>query len=761
MSQAFPKNFNFDNKIRNWGGYVSSIDKTKVEPNLMVGGSQNVFKNIAGNLETRPGQKRRGDANSANSPISSEYVFTTSVGTTYTMVVADSNLYAVTADNVWYSLATGVTDTRYVFDKWWRSSTISSPNSRGTENKNYLVMVNGNDYIQSWAGGLTTVASTSDAGLSIVGNSASLTSPVSASGTAPFTYYPNTLVGTSFESALVFSSNPTNGQTLTLTINGNAQNIQFVSVIGATPGNVLIGANLAATLTNLRGLLAAGGTTNATQVALASGTLYVGLLTSTANVSTITKNGTGSWADSGFSSDLTGSFIGFGQVTIAGTVYTYTGGANTNTIYGVTPSPTGIAANEVAISTLQTNTNTPVAGFSNDFCKVIDNQLYTGSYQSQICYVSKSTSCFDYATASPSLQGSANIIVFDGLLKGITVRNGKPFIGIGTNKWGQITYTYTNPTGVSTTTYRTTTIDYTPVSTLAAPYAHEFIDVAGDNIIYLAQDQQVRTFGNFNNSFTSNNFPSLSQEIFTELQELNFTGGAIKCIGDFTYLTVPNSGRVYIYQVRQAVNAQGQTVNERLWYSPFIWNATRVDEINGVTVVFSNANPQIYEVWDTNQWYDDSPSDESLPYECIAALPYWSMDRSRLLNFDKIYTEGYITPGTTLSLAINYEYNGSTNTLTKFVNSIEYPATYYQTTVGSLGDESFGESSMGMGGDESGTQDDLVKFRTINSYQLSDVFEYQLTYSSDQINSRWEILTTGANQVKADYPDVGFLINKQ
>lgn len=117
------------------------------------------------------------------------------------------------------------------------------------------------------------------------------------------------------------------------------------------------------------------------------------------------------------------------------------------------------------------------------------------------------------------------------------------------------------------------------------------------------------------------------------------------------------SGKTYIYQVRQSVNDNGNVVAERLWHPPQIWNATRIDEISGQIYAFSNANPQIYQVWDTNQYYDDSPSDEHLPYTSVLAFGYRNGGRRQgIINFDKIFSEGYITRGTPLNLSINYDY---------------------------------------------------------------------------------------------------------
>lgn len=69
---------------------------------------------------------------------------------------------------------------------------------------------------------------------------------------------------------IALPNQPTSNQTLTLIINGTSITITFVTSIGTTAGNVLIGINVAATLTNLFNLLQSPSTTNTTQVALSS-----------------------------------------------------------------------------------------------------------------------------------------------------------------------------------------------------------------------------------------------------------------------------------------------------------------------------------------------------------------------------------------------------------------------------------------------------------------------------------------------------------
>lgn len=66
------------------------------------------------------------------------------------------------------------------------------------------------------------------------------------------------------------ATNPTAGDTLTIKSADQTITIHFVSSIGSTAGNVLIGASADATRTNLAGLLNAPGTTNSTGVALST-----------------------------------------------------------------------------------------------------------------------------------------------------------------------------------------------------------------------------------------------------------------------------------------------------------------------------------------------------------------------------------------------------------------------------------------------------------------------------------------------------------
>lgn len=609
------KNFEFKNMVSQWAGYVSSVDRTNVALNVLVRGSQNVYKKLSGTMAVRQGEKRRGEANDTVSPCSSEFVWNTSWGATFILVVSDETLWVVSND-IWYPLQTSLSFTRYVFDSWWDDS----------EKQQVLLFVHGEDNIEMWQGGFGLISST-------------------------------------------------------------------------TSNSIVLDRTVAA-------------------------------------------------------SQLPAS----GSVIINGTTYTYSGSSG-STLTGVSADPTGEANGSGVLAPVVTSSTTPASGFLNDFIKVINNQAYVGSYTSNLTYISAQDDYTDYSVPTPRLGGSPELVILDGTGKGIGVRQGNAVIGFGASGFAIVSF---SDQTVGTDLTNITTVTIKPVALLQAPLAHEFIDAVGDNMIYLSQDQQVREFGDFNNLFVAG-YPSLSQEIATELMEEDFDGGGLRCIGEFIYVTAPASGKTYLRQERTEVDRGGNVVAERLWHSPFTWNATHIDQINGVIVVFSNANPQIYEVWDTNQWHDDSPSDEPLPYLCVMALGYRGESRRQgLWSFDKQFIEGYITPGTPLTCLMNYNYQGATNSLSIIINSPTQPAFTFQTALASLGDSSLGDEPLGNGGivaigDDPNT---LPKFKVINSLPIINCFEWQPIFYSEQADAQWEILATDTNALIEEEQLPTFIINK-
>jgi hypothetical protein len=428
-----------------------------------------------------------------------------------------------------------------------------------------------------------------------------------------------------------------------------------------------------------------------------------------------------------------------GTVLIGGVEFTYSGISGTD-LTGVADDPTGNAAGSVVLEKPVTDADTVEANYLIDFIRVVGNQLYCASETSRLVYMSKNDDFDDFTSASPRAVGEGDIIVLDETPTGIGIRNGKAHIG--TKKaWYIVSF---NQITVGSNLTEQTLVEKVPMTAKKGALRHEFIQSQGNDLVYLSEDQQVHIFGNFPN-FSEPQFPSISDDIETELGNEDFTSGHMRIIGEFLYLTAPQNGRVWVHENRS---------DRMIWHAPFIWKIARIALINGVEYGYSNANPQIYQLWDTNQWSDDSPSDEPLPYDCVAAFPYFRGDRYNKVFFDSLFIEGYLSPGTNLYSAMVYEYQGEQAVQTLIINKPidDIAPDFYIGDIGTaLGDASLGDQPLGDSiTDEEIEQELLPKFRTMLDCEEQHVFEYQPRVYSDENDSRWEILCLGTNESISD-----------
>jgi len=448
---------------------------------------------------------------------------------------------------------------------------------------------------------------------------------------------------------------------------------------------------------------------------------------------------------------ITNGFASSGTVTINGTTYAYSG-VSGSTLTGVTGDASAQAVNSVVYSTVKTNSNIPTNDFTNDFIKVVNNQLYSGSYTDQRIFLSKNTDYTDHSSSATRLTGEGDTIILDDTGKGIGVFQGQAVCFAGTSLAYLISFTQLT---VGSVLGEQTKRQIFNLGNLVAAQGHEFIDTLSDNVLYLDQNNQLRSLGNFKNFFTTKAV-IMSLQVQTELSEENFTGGSLRVVndarGDLCYITAPISGKTYLYLERITLTAQGDVVTERIWQPPQQWNISRVDSFNGVTIGFSNSNPQMYQLWDTLQYHDDSPSGQ-LPYTSIMLTGYHNGNQGRRQGkriFEKVFWEGYATPGTQLYGALYYDYQGSTTLLSVIISDKTSGFTTNQLFTGlvppSLGDASLGDNPLGDGlntlPDDQAT---LAKFRVINDVQPIDCFEYALMVYSSTADDRWEIISLGTN----------------
>jgi len=453
-------------------------------------------------------------------------------------------------------------------------------------------------------------------------------------------------------------------------------------------------------------------------------------------------------------------FDASGSVTINGTVYTYSG-ISGSTLTGVSPDVTGEANGSVVLEDVITTADKPESGFICDFIKTINNQLHVGSYASRVVHISDDADYLDYTVPSPRIPGSPELLIFDNLVRGLGVFNGVLAVTAGFRDWYSVKFQQIT---VSTTLTEQTIVDKFDTSELDAALSHEYITNVGDSLVYLSRKNEIRILGNFKN-ISRPSFATLSLPIKDELFNLTFaevqgdtSGGELKSVSEKLYLTSVSDGKTFIHETRETLAESGEVFAERFWYPPQIWGISRIAVIGGVEFGHSIANPQIYQLWDTDQWHDDSPSDEDMPYTARLRMAYRNVGkRGTLMKMDMVYYEGYMTQGTTLRSRVFFDYQGSEITQQVPINLPEEESTLKKlakfftgfVTIG-LGDSSPGDNPLGEGLTEDELDQERVpKFRKITDLSEVDVFEYSLEVFSDTVGSRWEMLALGTNAIRS------------
>lgn len=745
------ENYNFE-LITKFGHYISSIDKTSVDINNYVKNSKNVYKKRSGTIANRPGLKVRGALNAAQAGVISSFEWDGPFASTRVIRVTSDGKLSVEYDNndgrgpLWYDLLTGLVGLKFVF---------SGEYFDVEQDKQRLLAANGSVLsIYAWEGGITSVASTTGLIPGVISQGVGAGFSLHSGGT-----------GYAVGDILTINGGNSDAQVIVATVSGGVIQTLATYVVPQGTGYAV---GTYSTNNATPSSVGTGATVNVLSV-------YQGGQLTKSNLST-------TFFEDGFSKESNTSTW---QFVYNGVTYTYGGGQDSGTLTGIVPDPSVIPAGAVIISPFIQYFRIPIsaaafqfslfANFTCDFLTVIQNQVYIGSYGSPAIFVSSQTDFTDYTPVANGGVGTPFTLFLDNNAVGISQKNYVPTIFGGSSDIYQVNISSivvpqptVSGTGAGSLIEQVAGLTKITLAENEAPISQEFIDSNGEYIVWLGQDHQVHVLGAFNNVFLSDKAPVLSQPVYDELIDVNFTNGAVRFIGEYIYLTAPVQGTHYIYQTREFVDEAGTAKSEKIWNSPFVAGISRFANINGVVYGHSYLNPMIYQVWDTGQWHDDSPTGDPLPYECVLAMAYQHIpikgDRGIVIGgkFDKVYVEGYMSNGTPLLGTVYFDYQGATDAQTIYINNPAIPGAppgavkvknvkfFSYDTAPSLGADYLGDNPLGEGITRStDAQDYLPKFRAIRKVKPKNCFEAQLELYSYAIDARWEILRLGFNWVES------------
>lgn len=761
LGKARTREFALQNSFK--FGYRNKEDISNLPPNTLVVGSQNVLTNAAEQVTIRNGYTLDGSAgNQNNYGIDSSFDFNTIVNGIQNLRKWGSNLELrylnpITSVVSWINILATLTATNVVnFTEYWDNTLL----------KNLLLFVNGDQKVYRWTGAVGSYASSTANTIKLSGTQTLSQLNFDQIGNLVIDGVTYAYTSAGILSTNVYSQSPTS----TLQALNTNTFISQLFTTGASATQILtatIGINMSAptsyvatTVAKFYGILY---TDNAgvpgTAIATAAGSIPAPITGNTGPTGSVAVNFTFNQAISTgtnyhfviqfLSGDglvtysvLTGATpaVGTNKSSDAGASWSGINGylnltvaendSNLQTFNGVSPAPAGISVGDAVIQAPSVGTSL-VVGMSLptiDLISTLRNQIYYGSFTSNTVYITNVNSYTDATFSSPRLQGQGAYATIDAAPVAFVPQATSMQISSGKSGWWQVAFI------LSATLNEAFQINPLQNATNQGAQSQALIAKLKNSIVFVSNEPIINAFGPVKDILGDPNFVNMSDSIKNDIVEYDFSGGSMHYFNYFLYVTVPKMGIERLYNVQK-----------KYWEAPQVVPFSRHYEVDGVLYAHSGITNESYQCY-VPELFNDNGN----PINAIAAFAYVPQEggaATELKNFNKFYTEGYIAGNTILSLTVNYDFGGfSGNYSTNINGNNRSPRNiiFNKITDGSLGQNTLGTQPIGSILNLP-TNPPNPKFRVINTFSRTNCFEYQVVYSSNDVDQQWTLLRFGPN----------------
>ncbi len=732
-------------------GYRNKEDISNLPPNVLVVGSQNVLTNASEQVVIRNGYSLDGPAGNQNTyGVDSAYDFNTHLNGIRNIRKWGTTLEAryvspVDSSISWVTLmstlsATNVANFAEFFDP--------------TEKKNFLLFVNGSNNVYEWSGGIGSYASSTTNTVTVSGTTSlsnlnfhssgqllidGVTYSYTAAGLSSGSAFNQTMTNNSVSitpSAWVsqlFTTGATASQVLSATVKVNAVSggtvsANFVGLIYTDNAGVP-GTLVSSTTTSIPATYSSGDfnlTFTFKDVAVSSATNYHFVIYCTVGSMTVyTGNtpavGTNASGDTGATwGSINGyMYLSVTENDVATTVFT-----------GVTPDPTGagIVVGDAIVQnpTIGTSAVTGCTLSQFDLIANFGNQIYYGSFINHNIFVTAVNSYTDATVSVPRVVGQGANAVLDAPPVAFVAQDDAMLCSAGMDYWYQSKFTLSaDLSDESFEFHRLKTTSNQGAQSQA------LTNKTKNNIIYVSFEPIFNTLGTVQNFLASPQTTNMSDPIKYDMDAYDFTGGGSCYYFNFyNFFTVPSMGVVRMFNIKK-----------EYWEAPQVMPVSFFYQVDGELYGHSSLTNESYKVFVENLYNDNGN-----PISAIAAFPYVSQlggSAPQKKNFNKHYTEGYIAGNTSITLTINWDFGGfSGNYATQISGTAPSAIIFNKVTDGSLGQNTLGSQPIGTILNIT-PQPPIPKFRSINTFPRKNVYEYQVVYSSNDIDQNWALLRFG------------------
>lgn len=754
-------------------GYRNKEDISNLPPYTLVVGSQNVLTNAAEQVGIRQGYLLDGPAGNQNTyGVDSSYDFLTTIGNVQNLRKWGTNLEVryqnpSTQAVSWINILSTLNANKIAnFTNFW---------DLNTEVSMFALFVNGDNNVYEWSGGVASVASVTSNSITVSGSNtlAQLGFYKSSANSGKFKVVIDgiTYTYTGPTSSVAFSQAPTNNKIAvtssqwsaqkfttgasafsiqSATVNVNSASVQinssnFTATINADNAGVP-GAILATATASFPGSHSSGDftlnftfPTSATAVVTPATNYHLVLSSSTGDCTVYTgasgATGTSLSTNAGVSWTAQNGYMATTITELDTSPYTFGGVTPDPTLGSITAGDAVIQLPVVGNSTTNANVALPT-NFNFDLISTLSNQVWYGSLTSTIVYVSKTNNYYDTRFSTPQrLPAEGALLNLDSTCVGFSPQGTQMYVSSGTSQWW-LSNTFQQTVTVSTVPTPTETLYLQRLKTASGQGAQSqaFISRFKNSLAFISFEPIFNLLGLVENIQVDPQVTNISDPIKYDMDAYTFTGGQSFYDNYFLYVTIPLMGVVRLYNCEKTY-----------WEAPQLLPFSRFYKVGTQLYAHDAYTNQSYEVF---VGYNDNGN----PINAVAAFPYVSQEGGSIpqkKNFNKLYTEGYIAGNTTLTATINYDFGGFSGNYSVPILGSNSKIIFNRITDGSLGQNTLGTQPIGSILNLP-NQPPNPKFRIINTFPRTNCWEYQVVYSSNDIDMSWQLLRFGPAVAPAD-----------
>lgn len=469
-----------------------------------------------------------------------------------------------------------------------------------------------------------------------------------------------------------------------------------------------------------------------------------------ATVNTVTKEGTNTWAQEGFSAT--------GSIVINGVPATYTGGSGTTTLTGVSVDfsntgtyPAGSIVHQEVVTVALSAMTSILATFAPT---VIGcgrrNQVYLGSSKSNVLYISKVNDYTNYAFTSPTrVVGEGALIPLDAPPTAFIAQEAQQssdsydmYISEGLNNWAIIRATLSSDLTKET-------LEHIRLKTgaLLGSQSERLTGKMKNHIMYVDNANVANFLGYLSYQFVPT-IVDFSFPIVDDMNSYDFTDASVFYHRNYVYIAIPRHGLMRVYNMTNQSQEQfsGAKALEDVTQQPWFWETPITYPISGFYIVDGELYGHSYT---TSESYKLFEGGDFNGQNIIANATFAyddKGDRTQSKGSNEIWVEGYIKQNTTLMATVNKDLDAFATSQTVSIDGADNTIVAYGGGGNSLGDSPLGVQSLGGATSVGSTTSLPAWFHVAKTYISKPSYYLEgISFETNGVDLDWQLIAFGTN----------------